>query len=216
MHLRTFGCKCFVHNNGKDNLSKFDARSDEGVFLGYSSHSKAYKIYNKRTLCIEESAHVIFDESNVLHESDLQEEEFDLELTRKEGIAERETGSNNQNGTCTETILVQPMQELTEAGGIKTSENFGTISAPVPSPEPNRSRNISVDLMQPSNFKPWKHQSSNPIDQIISDINKGVQTRSSVHNFCAFSAFLSYIEPKNYVEALQDPNWVLAMQEELN
>ena len=28
-HLRTFGCKCFVHNNGKDNLGKFDPRSDE-------------------------------------------------------------------------------------------------------------------------------------------------------------------------------------------
>ncbi|XP_070046348.1 uncharacterized protein [Nicotiana tomentosiformis] len=43
-HLRAFGCKCFVHNNGKDSLGKFDSRSDGGVFLGYSSHSKAYKI----------------------------------------------------------------------------------------------------------------------------------------------------------------------------
>lgn len=35
-HLRVFGCKCFIHNNGKDNLGKFDAKSDEGNFLGYS------------------------------------------------------------------------------------------------------------------------------------------------------------------------------------
>ncbi|CAH9091030.1 unnamed protein product [Cuscuta europaea] len=34
-HLRTFGCKCFADNNGKDNIGKFDARSDEAVFLGY-------------------------------------------------------------------------------------------------------------------------------------------------------------------------------------
>ena len=53
-HLRAFGCKCFVHNNGKDSLGKFDPRSDEGVFLGYSSHNKAYKVFNKRTLCVEE------------------------------------------------------------------------------------------------------------------------------------------------------------------
>lgn len=53
-HLRVFGCKCFVHNNGKDSLGKFDHRSDEAIFLGYSSHSKAYKVYNKRTLCVEE------------------------------------------------------------------------------------------------------------------------------------------------------------------
>ena len=33
MHLRVFGCKCFVHNNGKDALGKFDPKSDEVIFL---------------------------------------------------------------------------------------------------------------------------------------------------------------------------------------
>jgi len=28
MHLRVFGCKCYVHNNGKNALGKFDPRSD--------------------------------------------------------------------------------------------------------------------------------------------------------------------------------------------
>ena len=37
MHLRSFGRKCFVHNNGKDALGKFDPGSDEAIFLGYSS-----------------------------------------------------------------------------------------------------------------------------------------------------------------------------------
>ncbi|XP_057546012.1 uncharacterized protein LOC130825003 [Amaranthus tricolor] len=37
-HFRVFGCKCFVHVNGKRNIGKFDERSDEAVFLGYSSH----------------------------------------------------------------------------------------------------------------------------------------------------------------------------------
>ena len=49
VHLRAFGCLCFIHNNDKDNLEKFDAKSDEGIFLGYSSQSKAYKVLNKRT-----------------------------------------------------------------------------------------------------------------------------------------------------------------------
>ena len=61
-YLRAFGCRCVVLNNGKDDLEKFDPRSDEGVFVGYSSSSKAYKIFNKRTQCIEESIHVVFDE----------------------------------------------------------------------------------------------------------------------------------------------------------
>lgn len=46
-HFRTFGCKCFVHNNDKDDLGKFDAKSDEGIFHGYSTSSKAYKIFHK-------------------------------------------------------------------------------------------------------------------------------------------------------------------------
>ena len=63
-HLHVFGCKCFVLNNGKDNLGKFDAKSDEGIFLGYSLNNKAFRIYNKRTMIIEESIHVDFDETN--------------------------------------------------------------------------------------------------------------------------------------------------------
>ena len=59
-----FGCKCFVLNNGKDNLGKFDAKSDEGIFLGYSLTSKAFRVFNKRILVVEESIHVIFDKSN--------------------------------------------------------------------------------------------------------------------------------------------------------
>ena len=45
-HLKLFGCKCFVLNNGKNDLGKFDARSDEGAFMGYSSTSKAYGVFN--------------------------------------------------------------------------------------------------------------------------------------------------------------------------
>ncbi|XP_019237687.1 PREDICTED: uncharacterized protein LOC109217857 [Nicotiana attenuata] len=41
--LRATWCKCFVHNNGKESLGKFDAKSDEGIFLEYSSQSKTYK-----------------------------------------------------------------------------------------------------------------------------------------------------------------------------
>ena len=50
-YFHTFGCKCFIHNNGKDNLEKFDAHSgkfdahsDEVIFLGYSMTGKAYMV----------------------------------------------------------------------------------------------------------------------------------------------------------------------------
>ena len=50
--------------NTKDNLGKFDSKSDVGIFLGYFINSKAYRVFNKRTLAVEESMHVTFDESN--------------------------------------------------------------------------------------------------------------------------------------------------------
>jgi len=84
MHLWVFGCKCYVHNNGKDALGKLDPRSDEAIFLGYSSHSKAYKIFSKRTLCVEESVHVLFDKTNSLFESDAQDEEYELGVARRD------------------------------------------------------------------------------------------------------------------------------------
>ena len=56
--LHIFGCKCFVLNNG-NNLGKFDAKFDEGIFLGYSLHSKAYKVCNKRTMNVEEFIHLL-------------------------------------------------------------------------------------------------------------------------------------------------------------
>ncbi|WRX31617.1 Integrase [Theobroma cacao] len=65
-HLRSFGSKCFVLNNRKQPLRKFDAKSDEAIFLGYALNSKAYRVFNKRTLTVEESVHVVFDESNAL------------------------------------------------------------------------------------------------------------------------------------------------------
>ena len=35
-YFHIFGCKCFIHNDRKENLGKFDTKSDEDIFLGYS------------------------------------------------------------------------------------------------------------------------------------------------------------------------------------
>jgi hypothetical protein len=60
------------------------------------------------------------------------------------------------------------------------------------------------------------NQRNQPVDQILGDISKGVTTRSRLANFCEHYSFVSSIEPFKVEEALQDPDWVLAMQEELN
>ena len=45
-----------------DDIGKFDARNDEGMFLGYSLKIKAYRCYNLRTKTIMESENMRIDE----------------------------------------------------------------------------------------------------------------------------------------------------------
>ena len=60
-YFHQFGCTCYILNN-KVYLKKFDAKAQKGIFLGYSERSKAYRLYNSETLCVEESIHVRFDD----------------------------------------------------------------------------------------------------------------------------------------------------------
>ena len=52
--------------NTKDNLGKFDAKSYEAVFVGYSTTSKAYRVFNRSTLTIKKFMHVKLEKSNAL------------------------------------------------------------------------------------------------------------------------------------------------------
>jgi hypothetical protein len=54
------------------------------------------------------------------------------------------------------------------------------------------------------------------MNNILGDIEKGVTTRSRVTNFCEHYPFVSSFEPFKIEDALLDPDWMVAMQEELN
>ena len=82
-----FDCRCFVLNNDKERLKKIDVKSDETIFLGYSSSSKAFKVFNKRTLVVEESIHVFYETN-------------DFPLRKSEGIDDADP-------------LIEGMKELT-------------------------------------------------------------------------------------------------------
>jgi hypothetical protein len=59
-------------------------------------------------------------------------------------------------------------------------------------------------------------QRDHPVNSILGDIHKGVTTRSRVAHFCEHFSFVSSIEPYRIEDALRDPDWVVAMQEEIN
>ena len=76
-YFRIFGSTCFILKD-RENVGKFDSRSDEGIYLGYSFTSKAYRVYNKRTMKVIETVNVVIDES-----SDSSSEKGIEELTRE-------------------------------------------------------------------------------------------------------------------------------------
>jgi hypothetical protein len=59
--FKFFGRKCYINRDDGD-LGKFDSIINEGILLGFSSRSKAYKCYNKRLQKNVESANVKVDE----------------------------------------------------------------------------------------------------------------------------------------------------------
>jgi hypothetical protein len=58
---------------------------------------------------------------------------------------------------------------------------------------------------------------AHPQDLIIGSPSKGVMTRSQkLASLVEHHSFVSFIDPKNVEEALQDPDWVNAMHKVLN
>ncbi|GKE36456.1 ribonuclease H-like domain-containing protein, partial [Tanacetum coccineum] len=60
--MRPFRCHVSILNT-IDHLGKFDGKSDEGFFVGYSLSSKAFRVYNIRTRKVEEYMYVKFLEN---------------------------------------------------------------------------------------------------------------------------------------------------------
>jgi len=60
-YFHVFGSKCYILAD-RDYRRKMDPKSDERIFLGYSTNSRAYKVYNSRTQVVMESMNVVIDD----------------------------------------------------------------------------------------------------------------------------------------------------------
>ena len=66
-HFKVFSRKCYILKDTRN--GKFDAKSDEDIFLGYSTRSKEYKCLNTNTNKIVESTNINFDEYIETHDA---------------------------------------------------------------------------------------------------------------------------------------------------
>ncbi|GJV10746.1 putative ribonuclease H-like domain-containing protein [Tanacetum coccineum] len=76
--MKPFGCHVTILNT-LDNLGKFDGKSDEGFFVGYSLSSKAFRVYNTRTKKVQENLHIGFLENKPMIEGNGPKWLFDID-----------------------------------------------------------------------------------------------------------------------------------------
>jgi hypothetical protein len=107
-HFHVFGCKCFILNQG--NLNKIESRSSDGIFLGYASHSHAYRIFNLETNQVVETCEVTFDETMPCYVP-IFESTGDQEIG--ESIFVEENGEEANWGDAKPTSSAAPVESAT-------------------------------------------------------------------------------------------------------
>jgi len=190
-YFHPFGGKCFVHNNGKDNLGKFDPISDEGIFLGYSNNSRSFRVYNKRTLCVEESVHIIF---------------YDNNSTAEKGVLASDNGVNQIQPKISEQV--DPKDFVDNGNKISKLTNEATG-------EHAESQTKSTTQHAEAVPRKWRSEPEYPQKFVIGNPNNRIKTRGALKKKDNI-ALISQIEPKKVDEALKDSSRVQDMQEELD
>jgi len=195
-YFHQFGCTCYILNN-KVYLKKFDAKTQKGIFLGYSERSKAYRLYNSETLYVEESMHVKFDDKEP---GDETQEQVDIAGSEDSDDYLEPDQTLELNGTS-EAVTASDIPEAA------TTPDVPTIEAS------EEDQNDSQQVIQSRNS--FKYKSSHLEDQIIGNKESPRRTRSHFRPEESALGLLSMIEPTKVDEALADDGWILAMQYEL-
>jgi hypothetical protein len=211
-YFRVFGSKCYILMK-KGRHSKFAPKAVEGFLLWYESNTKVYRVFNKSSGLVEVSSDVVFDETDgspreQVDLDDIDEDEVPTAAIHMMAISDvRPQELQEQDQPSSSTLVHPPTQDDGQVPQEKKRDQGGAQEEHVMEEE--------APWVPPTQVRA-SIQRNHPVDQILGDISKGVMTRSHLANFCEHYSFVSSIEPFRVEEALQDPDWVLAMQEELN
>ncbi|GJS71945.1 retrovirus-related pol polyprotein from transposon TNT 1-94 [Tanacetum coccineum] len=112
-HLYIFSFTCNLTRDGK-NLDKMKEKGDPYILVGYSTQSKGYHVYNKRTRLIVESMHLKFDKIKEMSETSADNETSGLVPQRKKASDYDNSGlvPQQQNVSPSADTTVPSQQEL--------------------------------------------------------------------------------------------------------
>ncbi|GKD60853.1 hypothetical protein Tco_1298362, partial [Tanacetum coccineum] len=95
--MKPFGCHVTILNT-LDHLGKFDGKSNDGFFVGYSLNSKDFRVYNIKTRKVEENLQVRFLEDKPIIAGDGPKWLFDMiHLTKSMNYVPVFAGTNSND-----------------------------------------------------------------------------------------------------------------------
>ncbi|GJX30031.1 retrovirus-related pol polyprotein from transposon TNT 1-94 [Tanacetum coccineum] len=258
--FHVFGSLCYPTNNHED-LGKFDAKADIGIFIGYTPAKKAFRIYNRRTRIITETIHVTFDELTTMASEQFSSGpglHYMTPATSSTGLGsnpvsqqpffppKRDDWDRLFQPMFDEyfnppPIAVSPVQEAaaSRAKVLADSPVSTSIDHDAPSTKSPKIPTFHDDPLNesPNEDSTPQGSSSNvrqihtlfehlgrwtkdhPIENVIGDPSRSVSTRKQLETdamWCYFDSFLTSVEPKNFKQAVTEPSWINAMQEEIH
>ena len=178
------------------------------VMKGYSTNSRAYRVYNKHTQMVMESINVVIDD--IISEKDIDGDSKGLNLKKNEDDDNMSLGDDAEKES--------PEKESTPP--ISRRETRSTQGSPSPLTPPEVQPPISRDEESSTSKRPSSKVTLNhPASNIIGDVNDRIRLRKgpiySV-NHVMYNCYLAQFEPKKVKEALKNENWVESMHQELH
>ncbi|XP_040370262.1 uncharacterized protein LOC112183342 isoform X3 [Rosa chinensis] len=189
-HLRVFGSPCYIYRD-REYLGKFDARSDKGIFLGYSLDSRAYRVYNKRTMSVMESYNVSIDDCAVSNVQVNPDEDQPSGSRVNVGLNEETDDSSNDPIFDHPPVLRTGFKQVQKDHS--TQDVIGNVHEGI-----QTRRQVATKVSTDSALACFLTENEVNI------------------NIISHCGFVSLIEPKNVKEALNDDEWINAMHDELN
>ena len=121
-YFRIFGSKCSILKD-RESLRKFDTRSDEGIFLGYSTSSRAYKVFNNQTKTVMESCNVTVDDK-------VNDKKVEIEFRTQKQVKNVATEALKESTTISDTS--SPIQTTTSNFSSSPMISSSQVSSPGP------------------------------------------------------------------------------------
>ncbi|GKB69688.1 retrovirus-related pol polyprotein from transposon TNT 1-94 [Tanacetum coccineum] len=220
-YFYVFGCPVHIHNH-RDYLGNFDAKADDGFFLGYSLVTKAFRVFNIRRQEMEETYHVTFSEDDeVISKSSTEGDEINFNENRSFPddeflvLRSKVSQSSGKDDYFPYVLIYDPLftNNITIPDHVTpTSQN---INSPNESPEftiadDHPVQNKLDDFELADNLEPGK-----PLAGITTRIRIKDSEAASAHE-CLYVNFISEIEPKKLIESLKEEAWIIEIKEELN